>query len=360
MSRPWLTPCASPPSLTVDDATIKTIADSAAEASAAVRDALSQHLPLSLALSALPALPATSDLHAATDINSTVPPAASPILPEVAALLARLSGSLPAPPNDAAALNNTSALPLQVLDADACHTLHAYAVVVLNVKDLIPVTLELATAKLLSMARPVLVILGKYALTDLVVSDVPLLDQVDLTQMECVDLLQEVMSPTATAHTVWHDLEFKFLGNCELCAVNLSAEYHTFQKGDLSVTEYCRRLRTMADYLIDLGEPQSECTLVLTLINGLSPKYSNLQYLLPMQVLFPSFLQARSQLLLEEITKGHCPTSDPTMAFAASTTGASVNTSSNTGNGGSANGGGNRCGNSRNSRNRPIVILQVG
>ncbi len=175
--------------------------------------------------------------------------------------------------------------------------------------------------------------------------------------MECVvldwlygtishDLLQEVMSPTASARTVWRDLEFQFLGNRELRAVNLSAEFHTFQQGDLSVTEYCRRLRTMADSLADLGEPQSDRTLVLTLINGLSP---NMQSLLPMQVPFPSFLQARSQLLLEEITKGHRPASEPATAFVASTAGARTaqNIPNNQGGGG---GGGSSGNNSRNRR----------
>uniref|UniRef100_A0A0E0E2C1 Reverse transcriptase Ty1/copia-type domain-containing protein n=1 Tax=Oryza meridionalis TaxID=40149 RepID=A0A0E0E2C1_9ORYZ len=272
-----------PPGLTIDEAISKSIADSAADkASAVVRDALSKHLP---------APPATSELPATTEINSGAPPASSSVLPEIAALLARLSGELPtsAPTNGAVIDNTARASPPPALDADARNALHAQAVAVLNVKALVPVTLDLAAAR-------------------------TTLDGVaDWTQMECVvlawlygtisqDLLQEVMSPTTSARTVWRDLEFQFLGNCELRAINLSAEFHTFQQGDLSVSEYCRRLRTMADNLADLGEPQSDRTLVLTLINWLSPKYGNMQSLLPMQIPFPSFLQARSQLL-EEITK---------------------------------------------------------
>ena len=66
-----------------------------------------------------------------------------------------------------------------------------------------------------------------------------------------------------------------------------------------------------------------------------------------MQVPFPSFLQARSQLLLEEITRGHHPVSDTAMAFVASTVSACIvpNTSSNT-----QGGGGNSDNNSRNRR----------
>ncbi|EAY90498.1 hypothetical protein OsI_12090 [Oryza sativa Indica Group] len=280
---------------------------------------------------------------------------------EIAALLARLTDGLSiSAPTTGAVLENTNTPPPQVLDADARNALHTQAVAVLNVKALVPVTLDLAAANYSRWRGLFIVILGKYALTDHVASDVPLLDQADWTQMECVvldwlygtishDLLQEVMSPTASARTVWRDLEFQFLGNRELRAVNLSAEFHTFQQGDLSVTEYCRRLRTMADSLADLGEPQSDRTLVLTLINGLSPKYGNMQSLLPMQVPFPSFLQARSQLLLEEITKGHRPASEPATAFVASTAGARTaqNIPNNQGGGG---GGGSSGNNSRNRR----------
>uniref|UniRef100_A0A0D3FTH9 Uncharacterized protein n=1 Tax=Oryza barthii TaxID=65489 RepID=A0A0D3FTH9_9ORYZ len=72
----------SPPGLTVDDAVTKSIADSAADkASAAVRDALSKDLPSPMAVSDLPA----------TETASVAPQDSPHILPEIAALLARLS-----------------------------------------------------------------------------------------------------------------------------------------------------------------------------------------------------------------------------------------------------------------------------
>jgi hypothetical protein len=221
----------SPPGLTVDDAVTKSIADSAADkASAAVRDALSKDLPSPMAVSDLPA----------TETASVAPQDSPPILPEIAALLARLSVGLPAPTsaNGTTADNTNSLPPPQVLDAEVRNVLHTQAVAVLNVKALVLLTLNLAAANHSRWRGLFLVILGKYALTDHVTSDVPLLDQADWTQMECVvlawlygiisqDLLQEVMSPTASARTVWRDLEFQFLSNRELHAVNLSAEFHT-------------------------------------------------------------------------------------------------------------------------------------
>nr|CAE02545.1 OSJNBb0069N01.7 [Oryza sativa Japonica Group] len=221
----------SPPGLTVDDAVTKSIADSAADkASAAVRDALSKDLPSPIAVSDLPA----------TETASVAPQDSPPILPEIAALLARLCVGLPAPTsaNGTTADNTNSLPPPQVLDAEVRNVLHTQAVAVLNVKALVPLTLNLAAANHSRWHGLFLVILGKYALTDHVTSDVPLLDQADWTQMKCVvlawlygiisqDLLQEVMSPTASARMVWRDLEFQFLSNRELHAVNLSAEFHT-------------------------------------------------------------------------------------------------------------------------------------
>lgn len=150
-----------------------------------------------------------------------------------------------------------------------------------------PVTLDLTSRNYSRWLSLFLVVLYKYALTDHISSDAPLLEQVDWLRMDCVilgclygiisdDLLQEVMSPMATTRTVWHDLEFQFLGNYELRVVNLSANFHIFQQDDLLIAEYCHRVKTMAGNLADLSEPQTDRKLVLMLINGLSPKYGNI------------------------------------------------------------------------------------
>jgi hypothetical protein len=72
-----------------------------------------------------------------------------------------------------------------------------------------------------------------------------------------------------------------------------------------------------------------------------------------MQQPFPSFIQARSQLLLEEITKGPRPANDSATTFVATTAGAGGTPSDRggTGNtGGSQGGSGSASGNSRNRR----------
>ncbi|XP_052152518.1 uncharacterized protein LOC127770748 [Oryza glaberrima] len=244
---------------------------------------------------------------------------------------------LAAPTQDAAA-------PPAALDAEAVANLHSQAVAVLNVKALVPVTLDLDANNYSRWRGLFLVTLGKYALTDHVFSDVPRPDHADWTQMDCVvlgwlygsifsTLMQEVLSPTATARSVWRDLELQFLGNGERRAVNLTAELQHLQQGDLSIGDYYRRLKVLAD----VGEPVKDRSLILTLIGGLNDKFDNLKSLLPLQVPFPMFAEARAQLLLDELTKGHRPAGTATAFLAASSTTARSATSTNTSNKNSRN-----------------------
>ncbi|XP_062230003.1 uncharacterized protein LOC133927553 [Phragmites australis] len=161
------------------------------------------------------------------------------------------------------------------------------------------------------------------------------------------ELLQEVMSGTATARSVWRDLELLFHGNSERRIINLTAEFHAFSQGDLSIGDYCRRLKTMADTLADLGEPVADRTLVLQLIGGLSDRFDNLRSLLPMRSPFPTFTEARSLLLLDELTRGGTTQGMPATAFVATSAGPArpqATTASN------ATGSTNSSNNSRNCR----------
>lgn len=85
-------------------------------------------------------------------------------------------------------------------------------------------------------------------------------------------------------------------------AVVLGAEFRNLVQGDLSVDEYSRRLKSLADALEDVGEHIFDQALTLQLIRGLNRKFQIMATLLPMQSSFPSFVQARSSLLMEEIS----------------------------------------------------------
>ena len=115
------------------------------------------------------------------------------------------------------------------------------------------------------------------------------------------DLQQSLMIRDPAARDAWLYLEGEFLGQYESRALLLEAEFRSFKQGDLSITDYCRRLETMAASLKEFGDPVGDRQLVLTLLRGLNGKFRHMVSNLRMQRPFPTFTEARTLLLLEEI-----------------------------------------------------------
>jgi hypothetical protein len=80
-----------------------------------------------------------------------------------------------------------------------------------------------------------------------------------------------------------------------------SGEFRTVKQGSSSITDFCRRLETMAASLREFGDPVGDRTLVLTLLRGLSEKFRPMVTNIKLRQSFPSFSEARTLLLLEEI-----------------------------------------------------------
>lgn len=371
------------------------VAAAARRASKAAHDALSTALASFLSTTSssatstsdgaprIPASTAPATTVPASTAPSSVPPGAPSIPPALEQLFAAarlatglgacgnyddMAPHLPGFPGDFIPIAPTrpAAPPL---NNEARNALHTQAVGVLNVKALVPVTLDVGAANFTRWRGLFLVALGKYALTNHVISDNYFPDRADWLQMDCVvlgwlyssisaDLLQEVMTHVATARSVWRALELQFLGNSERRALTLETEFRTLHQGDLSITDYCRKMKAMADTLGDLGYPVRDRSLVLATLNGLNCKYDHMQTLITMQRPFPSFADMRSQLLLEELSKAGRPTSSSTVLLAgASKPANNVNLAystrfgaGNQGGGNGSTGGGN--GNSRNRRRR--------
>jgi hypothetical protein len=110
----------------------------------------------------------------------------------------------------------------------------------------------------------VLLTLRRYALDDHVLSDVADLSiyWVRLSNIVVTwilgtlshELHEIVRELTETARQEWLTLEAQFLGNRELRLLQLEARFRVFNQGDLSVSDYCRRMKGMADNLHALGE----------------------------------------------------------------------------------------------------------
>jgi hypothetical protein len=189
---------------------------------------------------------------------------------------------------------------------------HAAAIAVLNIKVLVPLVLDRAVDNYNRWQALFLTVLGKYALTNHVLSDVVNTDRPAWVQMNCTmltwiygtihaDLQQSMMNRKPNARGAWTYLENEFLGQRESHALLLSAEFRTVKQGSSSITDYCRRLETMTATLGDYGDPIGDRTLVLTLLRGLNGKFRPMVSKLKMRQPFPTFEEACTLLLLEEI-----------------------------------------------------------
>jgi hypothetical protein len=78
-----------------------------------------------------------------------------------------------------------------------------------------------------------------------------------------------VHEPNPTARRMWLAIEEQFVGNHESRALLLDAQLRNLEQGDLSVTEFCRKMKNIAD---TLGEPVPDRTLVMSILRGLNEK----------------------------------------------------------------------------------------
>ena len=92
-----------------------------------------------------------------------------------------------------------------------------------------------------------------------------------------LNLQDIVRTHGGTARQAWLALEGQFLGNTEFHALQLDATFRTFEQGDLSVGEFCRRMKGMADAFHDLRCPVPDRILVLNVLRGLNSTYDHLR-----------------------------------------------------------------------------------
>ena len=108
----------------------------------------------------------------------------------------------------------------------------------------------------------------------------------------------------------------QFLNNRESRAMLLDAEFRTLCQGALSIDDYCRKMKSMADALADLGEPIQDQTLVLNVLWGLNERFQFMSQLVTHQRSFPSFADVRADLCLAELNMG-TPSASPSALVAA-------------------------------------------
>ncbi|XP_039797501.1 uncharacterized protein LOC120662418 [Panicum virgatum] len=67
-----------------------------------------------------------------------------------------------------------------------------------------------------------------------------------------------IYKPRASAFTLWSDIEGLFRDHELQRAVYLEVEFRSLNQGDLNISDYCSRLKLLADGLRDVGQPVSE------------------------------------------------------------------------------------------------------
>jgi hypothetical protein len=81
--------------------------------------------------------------------------------------------------------------------------------------------------------------------------------------------------PTETARKVWLVIKAQFLSNNESCILQLDVKFHAFKQGDLSVSDYYRWTKGMANDLHALGETITDRHLILNLLHGLNKRFDH-------------------------------------------------------------------------------------
>jgi hypothetical protein len=168
---------------------------------------------------------------------------------------------------------------------EAAHeAIWAQATAVFNVKALIPIILDKATNTYTKWHGMFLTVLGKYALSRHVLKDEVFPERPVLTQVDCVvltwmyntvssNLQQSLMIRQRPACEAWCYLEDEFLGQKESHALLLETQFCNLRQDSMTITDFCRKLETMATSLAEFGDPIGERQMVLTLLRGLSGKY---------------------------------------------------------------------------------------
>jgi hypothetical protein len=72
-------------------------------------------------------------------------------------------------------------------------------------------------------------------------------------------------------------IKAQFLGNNESCVLQLDARFRVFKQGDLSVSDYYRRMKDMVNELHALGETITDHHLILNLLQGLNKRFDHIK-----------------------------------------------------------------------------------
>ncbi|KAL4570763.1 hypothetical protein LXL04_026425 [Taraxacum kok-saghyz] len=179
-------------------------------------------------------------------------------------------------------------------------------------------------------------------------------------------LLHMILKKKSTAYDVWYRLEDLFRENEDSRVMQLENELRNITMGDSSVTDYCTRIKTIADMLDNLEAPVPEHNLLAYKLAGLTKKFHYIATTIKYQKHLPSLWEARAILTMEEqsmireqqkhVAPSHSDNSSSHTVLATETFTQNSNRGGNGGYSGGRGGRNNRGG--RGSRGAPSAPVQ--
>ncbi|XP_022685425.1 uncharacterized protein LOC111258440 [Setaria italica] len=176
---------------------------------------------------------------------------------------------------------------------------HPYATV--SIKSHVPMTLAMKNSTYSKWASFFKSMCDKFGLKSHIDGTVaPPPDIFDSVDDSVLDLA--INNDEQTARALCLAIEGLFHANKQFRTIFLSHDFHSMTEGDSSISEYCQRMKTLADALRDVDHPIQDSQLVLNLLRGLNPRYSNTaDDIANSTASFPTFAQARDMLTLKEL-----------------------------------------------------------
>lgn len=159
----------------------------------------------------------------------------------------------------------------------------------INIKSHVPATLDLGDSNFSTWRIFFNIAFRKFGLVDHIDGTVDahaMLGDAEWTQIDTcivswlystlsVDLLRAVLQPDDNAYTAWTSIASQFLDNAVQRTMQARQALHALHQADMSITEYCGQLKSLADTLRDVGSPLTDQDLVVNLLSGLNEKFAN-------------------------------------------------------------------------------------
>ncbi|KAK1617826.1 hypothetical protein QYE76_023343 [Lolium multiflorum] len=116
---------------------------------------------------------------------------------------------------------------------------------------------------------------------------------------------------------MWLAARDLFTANKANKAIYLDNDFRQLVQGSLSIHEYCRRQKHLADALFDNDSPVSDRALVLNTLRGLGPRFASAATVISMTDPLPTFLRTRAMLLMEEMQQANAAATSANTALVA-------------------------------------------